>query len=430
MHTHEGTLRAYLDGELNEQAGAAVAAHLRECTTCRLQLESLASRASAASQHLQSLAPHAVPPGTASELPAPAPVALSRLHMRLANQQGESVSQDRPSLRQSEGGFVEMFKQVFNSRYRAVVAGLAAMFVVALLLTLAPVQAAASQFLGLFRIRKFAVVSINPAAMQSLDKVGGQIDQLLSDSVTFAKQPGTPVAAASVAEATQKAGIAVRLPSAATSAPHLVVQDGVNATVKVDLARIRAILELAGRSDIKLPDALDGKTVEFSVPPSVLAEYDCGSGLQPDQGAPMPELIQPGNVMRPRLAPMPSPRAACVTLVQLASPTVKAPPGADISQVGEALLQLLGLTPPEAEHFAQTIDWSSTLVIPLPTDAASFRDVTVDGAQGVLIQSNPRSSGGPNTTHYTLFWEKSDMVYSLSGTGDASRGVELANSLH
>jgi hypothetical protein len=55
--------------------------------------------------------------------------------------------------------------------------------------------------------------------------------------------------------------------------------------------------------------------------------------------------------------------------------------------------------------------------------------VTVDGVPGVLIQSNPRSSGGPRYTHYTLFWEKSGTVYALSGTGDATRGVELANSL-
>lgn len=421
MHTNEGTLRAYLDGELNERAGAAVAAHLRECAACRLQLESLASRASVTSQHLQALAPRA------AELPPPAPVALSRLHAQLSNQQVGPVSRDRPSLRQSDGGLVKMFKKVFSARYRAVWAGLAAMVAMALLLTLAPVQAAASQFLGLFRIRKFAVVSISPAALQSLDKASGQIDQLLSDSVTFAKQSGAPVAVASVAEATQKAGIQVRLPSAVKSAPRLMVQDGVNATVKVDLARIRAIVEMTGRSDIKLPDALDGANVEFNVPPSVLAEFDCSSGLQSGKGALKPELAQPGDAMRPQPVLLPSPN--CVTLVQLASPTVNAPQGADISQVGEALLQLLGLTPQEAKHFAQTIDWSSTLVIPLPANAASFRDVTVDGMPGVLIQSNPRTSGGPNYAHYSLFWAKSGTVYSLSGTGDPTRGVDLANSL-
>ena len=46
-----------------------------------------------------------------------------------------------------------------------------------------------------------------------------------------------------------------------------------------------------------------------------------------------------------------------------------------------------------------------------------------------LTKSNPRSSGGPNYAHYALFWEKNDTVYSLSGAGDSSRGVEIANSL-
>ena len=315
-----------------------------------------------------------------------------------------------------------MFKRMFNSRYRAAWAGLAAVFVVAVLLTLAPVQAAASQFLGLFRIRKFAVVSISPAALQSLDQAGGQIDQLLSDSVTFAKRPGAPVAVADAAEATQKAGLPVRLPSAVQSAPRLTVAEGMQATVQVDLARVRAILDLAGRGDIKLPGVLDGANVEFNVPPSVMAEYDCNRSW-PSEIAPMPDLT------RPTPAPLPEPSPNCVTLEQLASPTVNTPPGVDISQVGEAMLQLLGLTPQEAQHFARTIDWSSTLVIPLPTGAASFRDVTVDGVPGVLIQSNPRSSGGPRFTHYTLFWEKNGTVYALSGTGDAARGVELANSL-
>jgi anti-sigma factor RsiW len=412
MHTNEGTLRAYLDGELDERVCAAVAAHLRECTTCRRQLESLASRVSAASQRLQALAPRA------AELPAPAPVALSRLRRRLSGEQDSRPARSAPY--RPTGGLIEMFKQMLNSRYRAAGVGLAAMLVVASLFAFAPVRAAASQFLGLFRVRKFAVVSINPAALQNLEQAGGQIDQLLSDSVTFAKEPGQPVAVASAAEAAQKAGFPVRLPSAAASAPRLRVEDGVNATLKVDLARVRSVLELAGRSDIKLPNALDGANVEFNVPPSVVAQYDCPSP-QPGPAAPMPDLSQPP--LRAQAL------SNCVTLVQLASPTLNTPPGVDLGQVGEAMLELLGLSPAEAQHFAQTIDWSSTLVIPLPTDASSFRDVTVDGAPGVLIQSNPRSSGGPRASHYTLLWEKNGMVYSLTGTGDATRGVEIADSL-
>jgi hypothetical protein len=420
MHTNEGTLRAYLDGELEAQTCTTVAAHLRECAACRKQLDGLASRASATSHYLQALAPRALPVGKVAELPAPAPVALSRLHTRLADETSPASLRwmDRQA---SSGGLLEMFKGMFNSRYRAAWAGLAAALVIVSLFAFEPARVAAGQFLGLFRVRKFAVVSINPSNLKNLDQAGGQIDQLLSDSVTFVKKPGEPVAVASAAEASQKAGIPVRLP-ASLKPSSLMVQDGVDARLKVDLARAQAILDVAGRTDIKLPKAIDGADVEFIVPPMVTAMFDCGE--------PRPMTVKPVDGQVPAVnVQVPQPSSNCVTLMQLASPTVNTPPGVNIAQVGEMALQLAGLTPAEAQHFSQAIDWSSTLVIPLPTDAGSFRDVTVDGVPGVLIESNPRQSGGPRNVHYTLFWQKNDTVYALSGTGDATRAIEIAASL-
>src|SRR4030042_4077378 len=101
----------------------------------------------------------------------------------------------------SSGGLLEMFKGMFNSRYRAAWAGLAAVLVIVSLFAFEPARVAAGQFLGLFPVRKFAVVSINPSNLKNLDQAGGQIDQLLSDSVTFVKKPGEPVAGESAAEA-------------------------------------------------------------------------------------------------------------------------------------------------------------------------------------------------------------------------------------
>jgi len=421
MHTNEGTLRAYLDGELEAPTCTAVAAHLRECAACRKQLDKLASRASATSHYLQALAPRALPVGKVAELPAPAPVALSRLHARLADEIGPAALRQQMDRQASSGGLLEMFKRMFNSRYRAAWAGLAAALVIVSLFAFEPARVAAGQFLGLFRVRKFAVVSINPSNLKNLDQLSGQIDQLLSDSVMFVKQPGEPVAVASAAEASQKAGIPVRLPASLTPS-SLTVQDGVDAKLKVDLARAQAILDVAGRTDIKLPKAVDGADIEFIVPPMVTAMFNCGE--------PRPMTVKPVDGQGPAVnAQVPQPSSNCVTLMQLASPTVNTPPGVNIAQVGEMALQLAGLTPAEAQHFSQAIDWSSTLVIPLPTDAGSFRDVTVDGVPGVLIESNPRQSGGPRYIHYTLFWQKNDTVYALSGTGDATRGIELVNSL-
>ena len=308
MHINEGALRAYLDGELSERAGAAVAAHLRECSACRKQLESLASRTSATSRHLQALAQR--PRGAARSVPAPAPVALSRLHARLANEPTTSQT--------TSGGWLTMFQRVFARKYRAVWAGLAAIVVIALLFTLAPVQAAASEFLGLFRVRKFAVIPINPASMQSFQQAGGQIDKMLSDDVTFVKQAGQPVTVATADEASQKAGIHVRLPSA-LAAPKLTVQDSVDAKLKVDATRIQAILDMAGRNDIQLPKALDGANVEFIVPPTVAAQFNC------DSPRPMPSAPTGDTQFSKPSVELPEPSAECVTLMQLASPTVDAP---------------------------------------------------------------------------------------------------------
>lgn len=298
-----------------------------------------------------------------------------------------------------------MLNRMFSRQYRLVTTLVAMLLVVTALFTISPVRAAASQFLGLFRVRKFAVVSINPAALANLDKAGGQIDKLLSDSVTFDKKPTEPAPVATTAQASQKTGMAVRLPAKADGQPQLLVQDGVKANLKVDLARVRAILDAAGRSDIKLPANLDGATVKFDVPASVEALYNCPAGK--------PTTEMPSSQM-----------ANCIALVQLPSPTIDAPAGVDISQVGEAMLELLGLTPAEAQHFSQAIDWSSTLVIPMPADAGSFQDVTVDGVPGVLIASRGRGA-----QHYTILWEKNGVVYSLNGSGDPARGLDLANSL-
>ena len=166
-------------------------------------------------------------------------------------------------------------------------------------------------------------MSVNPANLQSLEKAGSQIDKLLSDNVTFVKKPGEPVAVADAAEASKKAGIRVRLPSGLAS-PKLMVQDGLDMKLKVELDRFQAILDMAGRDDIKLPKALDGANVEFVVPPMVTAQFgNCAGG------------------------------ATCTMLMQLASPSVDMPKGVNLSQVGEAMLQLLGLSPAEAKHFAQ-----------------------------------------------------------------------------
>ncbi len=80
----------------------------------------------------------------------------------------------------------------------------------------------------------------------------------------------------------------------------------------------------------------------------------------------------------------------------------------------------------DAHAFAQTVDWSSTLVIPVPLAGASFRAVPVDGVNGTLIETaNQDGSEG----HYQLIWVKNGIVYSLEGQGTSSQALAAAASL-
>jgi len=106
------------------------------------------------------------------------------------------------------------------------------------------------------------------------------------------------------------------------------------------------------------------------------------------------------------------------------SPEISAPPELDVPRIGQAYLELLGMTPDEATQFSQNIDWTSTLVIPIPRDGTSQQTVSVDGVQGTFIQQ--RLDGN---RQYLLMWVKDGQLYALAGPGGQQSAVSIANSL-
>jgi hypothetical protein len=100
----------------------------------------------------------------------------------------------------------------------------------------------------------------------------------------------------------------------------------------------------------------------------------------------------------------------------------------DVAQLGQAMLEFTGLTPEQARKFSEKIDWTTTLVVPVPAaDWLNYFDVTVDGAPGTLIrdQSDSRYPG-----RYILVWVKDGMLYSLTGQGQSvDMVVSIANTM-
>ena len=70
------------------------------------------------------------------------------------------------------------------------------------------------------------------------------------------------------------------------------------------------------------------------------------------------------------------------------------------------------------------MDWTSTLIVPLPRNEAEHTQVSVDGVTGTLILSKTRYD-----RRYALLWVKDDRFFALSGIGDAQKALELAATL-
>ena len=79
----------------------------------------------------------------------------------------------------------------------------------------------------------------------------------------------------------------------------------------------------------------------------------------------------------------------------------------------------------EAAAFTSTVDWTSTLVIPVPRNATEYEDISVDGVTGKLIQRITDYS-----PEYALIWVKDGMVYAISGSGtDTAPAFAIVDAL-
>lgn len=307
-----------------------------------------------------------------------------------------------------------MFDRIFNRKYRFAWIAVGAVAILAVAMLFPQVRAIGSSFLGLFRVEQFTILEFDPEQLEERLSSASNFEYLLSEDVQVEKF-GEYQEVVDAAQASSLAGIPVRLPTASEGELHLEVQSGMRASFQVDLPKIQALLDEIGYSDLRIPAELDGAVVEMEMPVAVSASFgECGFGeeLIMEEGGD-PDVRRPIRIFD------------CTTLIQVASPEISAPPGLDIAAIGEIFLQVLGMTPQEAAQFTSNVDWTTTLIIPIPRYSTEYVDVFVDGVEGTLIEQS-QSSEFPQ---YLLIWIKDGIVYALSGPGDADSALQIANSL-
>lgn len=402
MHLNDGQLRTYLDGERTGPDGQILSQHLADCAVCQTRLDKLSARINRVQSRLATVTPRVDDPRLAARS------ALTNFRIQTASRLRKE--QDRMSVKN------KLFGTLFL-RWRPVLVGLIALVLAVGLFTFPPARRAFSAFLSLFRIQRITVVEVDNTRLSDLAgdaPLGKRIGQLMSDTVTFTKKPADPQVVDSAEEAGQKAGFPVRLfkDSPTGAPPRLTVQDSAAFYFVIDRARAQAILDETGYADLKLPEEIDGARVEVNIPVAVAAAYgDCPTDRTDEgEGDPLP----------------PDALKNCILLAQTPGPSVDAPPELDMTQLAQIGLQILGMTPEEARNFSQTVDWTSTLVVPIPRNGHRYEQVNVDGVTGNLIY---RQADDGMPERYTILWVKNNLVYGLAAFGDPADGVKLANSL-
>ena len=385
-HLDDGQLRAALDGELSNPERQ----HLDSCPACQAGLARLRMQVERSSRHLAFLS---------AETPPGAPTA----GMAIRNFYDRRLPQKETN----------MFKKLLASTGFRLAATAALLLV--LVIAIPGTRALADHLLSLFRVEQVTVIPVDFTGMQQLTGNGPlskQISALISNSTNVTQKSGEPLDATDAADASQKAGFTVRLP-AGSPPSHISVVNSMAFNFTIDRAKAQALLDEAGRSDLVLPTAIDGAVVNVNIPASVSADY--GTCPKPSESGKNP--TQGGSMGRNY--------PDCIILSQIPSPVVKAPDGVDIAQLAEIGFEFSGMTREQATAFTQTVDWTSTLVVPIPKNAATYQQISVDGVTGTLIQ-RPTD----DAPQYALLWVKNGIVYAIGGLGaDSQKAVSLANSL-
>lgn len=277
----------------------------------------------------------------------------------------------------------------------------AALAAVSALFLFPGVRASAQAFLDLFRVQNFVAVSFDPARMEKLSGSNLDLGGMFGDKVEKLIEPGPTRSFPNASEAGAASGLFVRVPATLPrrlAADTVWVEGEAKARMTVNAQRLREAMDLLEVRDLAVPAGIDGATLEVHTYPVVRQtfRYD----------------------------------ALKAFLVQSKSPEVSLPANVQLSQLGEIALRMLGMEPNEARSMANRIDWRGTMLVPVPTDAASFREVTVQGNKGVLVTraETTDAKGRKRSAGTMVLWSDGQHVFAAGGNIGTEEVLAIAES--
>ena len=273
------------------------------------------------------------------------------------------------------------------ARLTPTLAAVAAVAVIVALFAFPSVRASAQAMLDLFRVRKFAAVSFDQSRIDKLQQLDKDHAFMVFDQQVV-HEPGQPKIVSSIGQAEAAAGYHVAQPGflpAGLSADTIRVDGPGEARLSVSEAKLRSLLDALNLQDVIVPPGIDGKQVDVRKAPVVIQQYHGANGRH-------------------------------AALIQSNSPEIAVPSGVDVIRLAEIGLRILGLDPTEAHRIATTTDWRTTMLVPVPLNASTFRQVTVRGNQGLMITMSGLNAQHDRRREGTIvLWSEGDHVYAVQG---------------
>ena len=283
---------------------------------------------------------------------------------------------------------------------RLVVATAVAIAVVASFLFSPSVRASAQAFLDMFRVRQFTAVSFDPSRFERFRQQNQDNPMLACARTEKLEDPGPPRGFANLGAATSTAGFFAARPGyvpAGYVADSVWVTGHGAARLTIDVKKLRDVLSALDIRDVTVPDSYDGKSATVTMTPVVLQRFKKG-----DQR---------------------------VLVTEAASPAVQVPADVDLERLGGVGLRILGVSSGDADRLAHAIDWRSTMLVPVPSDAGSFREVTVHGAKGLMVTMMGGTKEGRRREGAVVLWTEGDRVHAVQGPIEREELLQMAESV-
>ncbi len=315
-------------------------------------------------------------------------------HLALTHKPNAQLALNRMNVRITEEKRYQM-----NTRMRRIAAVATVAIVLAGSLTFAPVRALASDLLAVFRVERFVVVNVDDARLDELEAAFESLDteELVFGDKETIREAGEPTTVATIAEAEAQVGFSLRIPEGYGEPTEIAVQGGSQYAYTPNVEDMRQVYSAVGLDPEVLPSDIDGQRFEITREAGAMLMYE----------------TEDGSFM----------------VAQAGAPTTVIPDGINTDDLAVAVLQLLGMSEAEAQAMAANIDFSTTLLLPVPTSKVErVREITVDGVTGVIFEGG-WDEAEDEWSGSVLTWQNNGIVYAIAADGNLTP-VEIAATLN